>query len=426
MTNSSRQKWSSPRFAAALLAIPFLAAAPLPTAWNHWRYSRAIDLPPTDNERFVSVIVPQEVYTHVQPRLHDVRVIDDGGEEIPFVTFTHEGAKNTRSLSTAMRENSFTPGLYTQVILDTGAAAPFHNGVEIRTPESDFIEWVGIDVSDDARIWRIVQERAPIFRFQKENRQGTQLVRYSENNARYLRVRILDGKEAFVLSGASVLYEIVDPPERAAIVANVALDPSPPAGKTVWRIDLGTTALNIKQVQFTVAPSEFSRNVEIATSETGSDWSPFASGEIYRFHQQNTVREQLAVDVPSYTTRRFWRVTILNGNDAPLPGVTPALYMTPRHIVFEQLPERSYRMLYGQALAKAPAYDLERRLDSATKDAAVPGQLRGEELNSAWSDPRPWTEKYDVLLWIALGFAVLLLGYSAIRSLRRSAQDPST
>lgn len=202
-------------------------------------------------------------------------------------------------------------------------------------------------MSDDARLWRIVQERAPIFRFQKEFRQGTQLVRYSENNARYLRVRILDGREAFVVSGASVVYEAIDPPERAPIAANVSLDSSPPAGETVWRIDLGTPALGIKQVQFKVAPSEFSRNVVIANSDDGSNWSPVASGEIYRFHQENTVREQLSVEVSSDADRRFWRVTIQNGNDAPLLGVTPILYMTARHIVFEQAPGRSYRLLYG-------------------------------------------------------------------------------
>jgi Protein of unknown function (DUF3999) len=411
--------------AAVLLAISLIAAVPLPTAWAHWRYSRAIELPTVVAPQLVSVVIPQDVYTHVQPWLADIRVIDDRGEEVPFVRFTHEGAKTTKSLPTSLLENSFAPGLYTQLVLDTGSAAPFHNGVNIQTPEADFIEWIQVEASDDARTWRIVQERAPIFRFRKESRQGTQLVSYSDNNARYLRVRILDGRQKFFVTGASVVYEAVDPPERAAIVANAMLDSSAPAGKTVWQIDLGTAALNIKEVRFDVAPAEFSRTVEITTSEDGKDWFPFGSGEIYRFHQENIVREQLTVDVPSYTDRRFWRVAILNGNDAPLPGVTPTLYMTPRHVIFEQLPGRSYRLLYGQELAKTPAYDLERRLDAKMMDAAAPGQLRGEELNSAWSDPRPWTEKYDVVLWLALGIAVLLLGYSAIRSLRRSAQTPA-
>ena len=413
------------RPAAALLAIPLLAAYPLPTAWHYWRYSRAIELPAIEASRLVSVIVSQDVYAHVQPALPDLRVIDERGNEVPFVGFKHEGSKVTRSLAASLLENSFAPGLYTQVILDTGSGAPFHNGVTIQTPETDFIEWVRVDVSDDARVWRIVQERAPIFRFQKESRQGTQLVSYSDTNARYLRVRILDGKEKFLVTDASVVYEAVDPPEREAIVANAALDPSAPSGQTVWRIDLGTPALSVKEVRFSVAPSEFSRTVEITTSEDGKNWSPFGSGEIYRFHQENIVREQLTVEVPSYADRRFWRVAIVNGNDAPLPGAMPTLYRTPMHIIFEQQPGRTYRLLYGQELASAPAYDLERRLNAREMDAAPAGRLGGEESNSAWSDPRPWTEKHEILLWLALGIAVALLGYSAVRSLRRSAETPS-
>jgi hypothetical protein len=118
---------------------------------------------------------------------------------------------------------------------------------------------------------------------------------------------------------------------------------------------------------------------------------------------------------------RYWRVTVRNGNDAPVPRAMPTLYMTPRHVVFEQQPGRSYRLLYGQSEAKQPQYDLARRVNAKQMEAAVAAGLGPEAINTDWADPRPWTEKYDVVLWLALGIAVVLLGYSALRSLRRSA-----
>jgi hypothetical protein len=427
VTNVYERRRSSLRFAAALIATSLVAAAPLPPAWNHWRYSRVITVPPNDAPQLVSVILPRDAYTHVSRGLLDVRVIDDRGDEIPFVIFSHEGTKSTKPLPTLLRENSFAPGLYTQVVLDTGAANLFHNGVQIETPETDFIEWVQVEVSDDARAWRLVEERAPIFRFRKDRREGSQLVSYSDSNARYLRARILNGKSKFLVTGAKVLYKAVDPPERAAVAADMSLDSSAPVHETVWRTDLGSTTLKINQVQFDGAASEFSRSVNLESSKDGKNWQYRSSGEIYRFHQEDIVRERLVVDVSNYEPMRFWRVAIVNGNDAPLPGVRPTLYMTPRHIVFEQQPGRTYRLLYGQEFAKSPSYDLERRLNSKTIDAAEAGQLGEEELNTAWSDPRPWTEKYEIVLWLAIGIAVLLLGYSAIRSLRRSAaQDPAS
>jgi hypothetical protein len=400
-----------------------LAATPLPHAWRNWHYSRVIELPTTDSVRLAGVIVPQELYAHAQTALPDLRIIDDTGSEVPYARYAKEGLASSKALPTELLENSFAPGMYTQIVLRLGEQAPFHNAVEINTSESDFIEWVSVEASDDANIWRVVQERAPIFRFRKEGREGTQTVSYSPNNARYLRIRVLDGGTRFPIHGANVIYKTVETPERTNLYTEITADPVLHPGETSWRVDLGTPALSIQEVRFAVNPAEFSRAVEISTSEDGVTWSPFGRGEIYRFLRDNTAEEHLTVAVPSYTASRYWRITIENGNDAPLPGVTPSVYMTPAHIVFEQEPGRRYRLLYGQSRVGAPQYDLARRIDGKQEDAAVVGDVGPEEENPDYSDPRPWTEKNSYFLWIVVGLAVLLLGYSAIRSLRRSTAN---
>jgi hypothetical protein len=45
-------------------------------------------------------------------------------------------------------------------------------------------------------------------------------------------------------------------------------------------------------------------------------------------------------------------------------------------------------------------------------------------VNADWVDPRPWTETHDIFLWLVLLVAVILLGYAAVRSLRKSAAAP--
>lgn len=412
------------RWAAAVILLATtltLAATPLPHAWRNWRYSRAIELSATDTARLAAVVVPQDAYQHVQQGLGDIRVIDDGGSEVPFVEYEHEASVSSTTLPTHLIENSFAPGHYTQIVLDDGTKAPFHNSIEINTAESDFIEWVSVEASDDAHVWRIMQERAPIFRFRKESREGTQTVSYSPNNARYLRVRVLDGEKQFPIYGASITYKTVEPAERERVDATIATDPAALAGETGWRLDLGTPARNVQEVRFEVGPADFSRAVEISTSDDGTEWSPFAHGEIYRFQRDGTAEEHLAVDVPGYTTNHYWRIEVVNGNDAPLPGITPSIYMTPTHILFEQQPGRSYRLLYGQSRAAAPQYDLARRIGGKQESAAVASKAGNEEENQDYSDPRPWTEKNSYFLWIVVGLAVLLLGYSAIRSLRRTS-----
>ena len=116
----------------------------------------------------------------------------------------------------------------------------------------------------------------------------------------------------------------------------------------------------------------------------------------------------------------YLRVEIVNGNDAPLVGAAPKLYVTPQHLVFEQQPGRSYFLIYGQERAEPAHYDLGRRLDAKQMAAAVAAQLGPEVVNADWVDPRPWTETHDIFLWLVLLVAVILLGYAAVRSLRKS------
>jgi len=413
-----RKRWI---LAGGLLSTAALAAVPLPGAWKHWHYSRQIELVSTSATRLVSVTIPPDLYLHAQPGLGDIRVIDDPGTEVPYALFVREGSTNAVPVPTTIHENSFAPGLYTQVVLDAGEKAPFHNRVYIETSETDFIEWVHVEASDDAHVWRIVQERAPIFRFQREGREGKQTVNYSENNARYLRIQILRPEKQFPVNGASILYKTVDLPERAPFDAKFVADSSAPAGSAAWRIDLGAPAPSPAEIRFAVGLAEFVRNVEISASENGADWEDAARGEIYRFHRGDAIDEQLTVPISGDWQFRYWRVTILNGDDAALPVVAPALYITPRHIVFEQQPGRNYRLLFGQSEAKQPRYDLSRRINSKQEEAAIVGGFGPEEINPDYSDPRPWTEQHAVFLWVVLGVAMAALAYSALRSLRRSA-----
>lgn len=416
------------RSAAALLGIVALAASPLPSAWRNWRYSRPIELPATGATRLAGIVVAPDIYgrSDLKVPLIDLRVIDDRGAAAPFVLFQHRGERSTRTLPSILHEQSFTPGMYTQLVTEIVSKAPFHNAVRLLTGNSDFMEWVRVEASDDAHTWRIVQDRAPIFRFQSEGREGTQAVHYSENNARFLRVRVLDGEKRFTVLGVNVMYNTSVAPERTRMGSALEVDLNSPAGKSVWTIDSGDSRFPVSEVRFDVPPpSEFSRAVEVQLSDDQEEWRPLAEGEIYRFGHGAAEQEQLGVAIPSgMTPARFCRLTIENRSDSPLPDVTAQFYLTPEHVVFEQQPGRTYRLIYGRPEATLARYDLERRVNENQREQAAVGTVGPEEMNPDWSDPRPWTEKYDFALWIALSIAVFLIGLTAIRSLRRSASPP--
>ena len=95
-----------------------------------------------------------------------------------------------------------------------------------------------------------------------------------------------------------------------------------------------------------------------------------------------------------------------------------SLAMSWRFALFHPKENRSYRLIYGNARATAPQYDLVRTLHIQPNEVMLHPSVFGEELTSNYADPRPFTERHPNLLWIALGLAIVLLGYAALRALR--------
>ena len=413
---------------AILVFVPLttLAISVLPAAWDHWRYWRAIELPVTDATRLVQVRIADEIFLRSEASLEDLRVINDQGNETPYTVFVLGAAKKTENLAETLHERSFVPGEYTQAVVEIKGDAPFHNSLEIETPEQNFIEWVSVDASDDARTWRIVQERAPIFRFIKDGRQGTRVVQYSDNNARYLRVRIFNGEKQFPISGVEVQREVSSRvEERVPLNVQIVPNAQAPAGQSIWTADMGGQGIPVSEVYFDVAPMEFVRCVSLAASDDKKEWSMISSGQIYRFHRGEKVQQVLTVPV-SYGNAgaRYWRITVENGNDAPLPVASVQLYTAPRHLMFEQQPGRSYTVIYGQERAEAAKYDFGERINEEARMTALPGKLGPEEVNATWVDPRPWTETHAIFLWGVLLIAVIAIGFTAVQSMRRAAGNP--
>ena len=414
------------KFPFLLLPLAVLGAAAfavdLPSAWRSWRYSRAIEPGHADALNYINL--DREVFSHSENRLGDLRIIDDFGQELPYeVRSQIAPLPQPVRVSATLRENSFVPGQFTQVVLDLGEHARFHNSLRVQTPESDFINWVDVAASDEAHVWRIVNPRAPISRFRKENLEGNQAVRYSENNARYLRVRIQESGHPFRVRDIEVFSSPIAKKESPAesgipLTALLAPDRSANGSQTQWTVDLESSNIPVAKFNLETSQREFYRAVRILASSDQKEWQPAGGGEIHRYIAGGKTEESLGVQCYESWGPRYWRVEVLNANDAPLSAVHLSVVMPLRFVLFHPAPNRSFRLIYGNARANAPQYDLARTLQIPAVEAIIHAGLGAEEVTSNYADPRPFTERHPNLLWIALGLAVVLLGSAALRALR--------
>src|SRR5262249_40101754 len=153
--------------AAAIL----VSAVNLHERWRAWRYSRTIlqDSSQDGSEATMpaEIRLPWEMFAHCNAGCSDVRVVDLREQEVPYELRSGCAISRLESHEAQIVESSFTAGKYTQVVGDLGRDAPFYDRVRVETNLSDFIVWVEVALSDDAKTWRIVEPRAPIARFRK-------------------------------------------------------------------------------------------------------------------------------------------------------------------------------------------------------------------------------------------------------------------
>lgn len=401
-------------------------ATDLPSTWRYWRYSRPVASLSVSARTPAEIRLPWEVFSRSEARGADFRLIDDRGQETPFELAADPGEPATEQVHAAkLIENSFVPGQFTQVIADLGERPPSYNQVRIETPESDFIIWVELALSDDARLWRVVNPRAPVSRFHARSIEGTQTIPFEALSARYVRLRLSEGSTQFPVTAVAGLSKgISREPERTAFPVQMTLETSADSAETRWRVDCGTPNFPVSEVAFSTDQPEFYRAVRLSTSENGEEWSFRASGEIHRYREGDKLKEQLRVVFPESSGERYWRVEIVNGNDPPLSGVRSEFRGVPRRMLFLAQPGRTYRVLYGNLAAKSPQYDVAHLFAALpAKRVYAVATLGDEEVNAAYADPRPFTERHPVVLWVALAIAIAILGFAALRALR-SGPEP--
>jgi hypothetical protein len=125
--------------------------------------------------------------------------------------------------------------------------------------------------------------------------------------------------------------------------------------------------------------------------------------------------------LPPMPTASTVRLTINNGDDAPLALHGVRLAMRERRLCFLPKPGEDYVLRYGDASLRTPAYDIT-PLRAAQAGAST--STAGEErllLATAQGD-LPFTEQHPVLLWLALVAVVGTLGSIALRTARRRQQ----
>jgi hypothetical protein len=353
----------------------------------------------------------------------DLRVVNQDFEETPYFLLIKRAQSRRNWLTGRLAETSFIPNEYNRLVVDSGTEKALHNRIEIRLDETDFFSWAEVAVSDDAKQWRIVRGRAPIYRFETEDASSS-TISYPDVRSRWIRVKILYGERQLRVQNCRIAQEMVEEAEYVDLpLTLVAFHQS--SSDSYWQVDAGVREVPVSAVTFQAEQPEFHRAVRVDVSQDGNKWRPVGRGSIYRIRASepdsegaDQLRSSMRVEFPE-RRGRFWRVNVLNRNDRPVTGLRPTLQMESHRIYWRQEPGSSYWLLYGNSRVKGSEYDLRKVFSGVDLERVPSGRLGMESVNTNYVSPEPWTERHPAVLWVALIAAVVVLGVLALRSLRQ-------
>lgn len=414
----------------SVIATAAMAGASLlaQDAWQHWQYVAPVELGASEPPRLVSAAIPSTVTGLAAPGWRDLRLIDDQGQEVPFVLHARAGSETHEWRTARLLDPGFVAGQYTQTTIDLGPSPDVHNALFLTLGGSDDVQtWAEIAVSQDGQSWQVVESHAPVFRLTQSDRGERTDVSYPDSRSRFLRLRLFEPSKALAITSVRVAHEVEVAAERVRSAIQLFPQPSnPPDGRTTWTSADGGAPEPLSEIRFSTDAPQFIRRVTIESADAEGPWREVARGDIHRIppaRAEDSRRERLSVSFPEAVAAR-WRVSIVNRNDAPLAAVTAVALTTPRHIVFTQQVGRAYRVVFGNPRAVAPMYDLAELTEASAIDTTTLASLGGVVANAGFVDPAPWTERHAYLLWGLVALAILILGLVAVRALRSSTTNP--
>ncbi|WP_437759058.1 DUF2339 domain-containing protein [Sorangium sp. So ce1389] len=373
--------------------------------------------------------------------LADVRIAGPDGAEVPYVLREPGAAPGVGRIAATMLDPGVDTAGATHATWALDAPGTRHCRIELTVLGRTFLREARVDTGADPRSLSEVARGAYVYRIPQGSETVEHLsVSYPLSRAALVRVRLLpEGARArdaardtaadVRITGGAVSCEPLADAGKAALLplAIVETERNSEAKTTLVTLDAGAEGAPLEAVLLDVATPEFSRRVDVASTTYRAVWPSVGGGLIHRIRPHGESGVALALTrIPLTPTRkRFLRLTIHDGDSAPLSLSGAQGEVRAREIVFRAAQPGPHRLYIGDALGERPRYDLADVLDRGEPERpSVAARLGAAQANPAFGAARvardlPFTERHRRPIGIALALGLLALSVWTARLLRQ-------
>lgn len=362
----------------------------------------------------------------------DLRIIDTKGNEVPYVLNEPQSTSNYQKKTATIKNLVTTSDGKTVFVVDVGTPDEAIYRLHIDTPAQTFHRPVSVFVSEtflpnESSAWQKVPKDNIIFRITN----GADGVRAEYTDiavagyvVRYVKVVIDAGLEGPIVPASVSAFFHADSNPSASYIDPIKTSlKEVPQNKTTEIYTEFKAPLFVSGIFIPTTNTTYSRSVVIQGKvHEGDAWRAIGSGLF-----SDTSGE--AILFPE-TLVQFVRVVIFNGDDAPLRiplsgGFNEEItFLAPvKMLVFKENISGDHTLYFGNKKAEAPQYELSRIIPKEV--------LRGVDTNTVLltvgANPKyiaevsniPFSDRYPLVLSIALIFGVLVIGGIIFQTARK-------
>lgn len=372
--------------------------------------------------------------------LADVRIAGPDGAEVPYVLREPGAAHSSGRIAATMLDPGVDAAGVAQATWALDAPGTRHCRVELSVIGGSFLREARVETGTDPRSLSEVARGAYVYRIPQGSETVEHLsVRYPLSRAALVRIRLVpegaparDAAADVRITGGAVSCETQAPAELPALLplAIVETQRDSEAKTTLVTLDAGADGAPLEAVLLDVSTPEFSRRVDVASTTYRAVWPAVGSGMIHRIRPHGESGPSLAsTRIPLNPTRkRFLRLTIHDGDSAPLSLSGAQGEVRAREVVFRAAQPGPHRLYVGDALGKRPSYDLVDLLDHTVRERPPAARLGAAAANLALgaapvARDLPFTERHRTAIGGALAVGLLALSLWAARLLKRGEQE---
>jgi hypothetical protein len=367
-------------------------------------------------------VVDQQVWKWARPDLGDLRIYD-GESQVQYALSVERGGTSSEE-APARILNLGAVGGRTEFDLDMGKITEYDR-IRLQLDAKDFVVTAALAGSNELGARPATQlPAATLYDFSREALGSNSVLKLPASSFRYLHVRLSAGISPQQVQSAAV-YNLQETKTSWTSVGSCAT-PSQKQRTTVIICE-SPPRVPVDRIRFQTDPKQVNFRRAISISDAAGGYE--SGGEIARVRLNRAgatvVSEEMDVPISEQGSGHLV-ISVDNGDNPPLAIVAVQPLSIERRVYFDPQGKSLLKLYYGDSKLAPPVYDYAKFFHE--EPAAAKAELGPGTHNDAYRgrpDDRPWSERHNAVLWVAMIVAVAVLAALAIRGLRAEGRQSS-